>query len=246
MGKEASAMVIALIPARGGSKGIPNKNLIDVCGKPLIAWSIIQAQRTSKIDAIFVSSDSSEILEVACRYGAQPIRRPVDISGDFATSEAAVVHCLEEIKESVELIIMLQPTSPLRMPDDLNDAIQQFRKEQLDSMFSGAMLEDFLIWNKSLEGDYTSFNYDFLNRGRRQDRTPQYVENGSFYIFKPEVIHQGNRLGGRIGIYLMDSWQTFEIDSLGDLEIIKIIFDAKLKSLYEKERNVQTGSFSYV
>ena len=187
MRKESPAMVVALIPARGGSKGIPNKNLIDVCGKPLIAWSIIQARCTAGIDAVFVSSDSSAILEVASHYGAQPIKRPIEISGDFATSESAIDHGLKEIKESVEFIIMLQPTSPLRKPNDLNCAIQQFRKEQLDSMFSGAILDDFLIWNKKSEGSYVSFNYDFLNRGRRQERTPQYVENGSFYIFKPEI-----------------------------------------------------------
>ncbi len=234
MGGNAGGSVksVAIIPARGGSKGIPKKNILDFCGKPLIAWSIIPAVRTPEIDSVYVSSDSDEILQVAQRYGAKPIKRPADIAGDTATSESAIAHALNVINSPVELVVMLQPTSPLRKPDDLGKAIQQFKAEQWDSAFSGAVLDDFLIWERNGQGILKSFNYDYQKRGRRQDRQPQYVENGSFYLFKPEVLASGNRLGGSIGAYIMEFWQTFEIDSLEDLELVKIIFDQKVKPLY--------------
>ena len=99
---------------------------------------------------------------------------------------------------------------------------------------SAAKLDDFLIWEKGDSGSFKSFNYDFKNRGRRQDRKPQFAENGSFYIFKPEVIEkENNRLGGKIGIYLMDFWQSFEIDNLEDYELVKTLFDMKLKGKYK-------------
>lgn len=215
---------IAIIPARGGSKGIPGKNIMDFCGKPLIEWSILQAKSTLAVDEVFVTSDSDEILTIAKRCGAQTIQRPASISGDTASSESAILHAMEEIESEVDKVIMVQVTSPLRKSDDFANAILQFDKEKLDSLFSGAILEDFLIWQKEDNGNYNSFNYDFRQRGRRQERKPQFVENGSFYIFKPEVIKKGNRLGGKIGVYLMDFWQSFEIDSPSDIEVVKNLF----------------------
>lgn len=225
---------VAIIPARGGSKGIPKKNIIDFCGKPLIAWSILQAINTPEINEVYVSSDSDEILNVAKKYGADVIKRPVEIAGDTATSESVVEHALEVIGLPVETVIMLQATSPLRKPDDLSRAISQFKTEKWDSAFSGAILDDFLIWEKNSNGILGSFNYDYRKRGRRQDRMPQFVENGSFYIFKPDIFFStGNRLGGKIGIFLMDFWQSFEIDTLDDLELVKKLFELKLKPFYE-------------
>jgi CMP-N,N'-diacetyllegionaminic acid synthase len=223
---------IVIIPARGGSKGIGKKNIVDFCGKPLIAWSILQAIDTLEISEVFVSSDSDEILNVAKKYGAETIKRPESISSDTATSESVIEHLLYEIKVSPKEIIMIQPTSPLRKPDDLTKALHQFTAESLDSMFSGSMLNDFLIWKKTPEGILASFNYDFTKRGIRQEREPQYLENGSFYIFKPNIIRSGNRLGGKIGIYLMESWQSCEIDSFEDLELASILFNSKLKYIY--------------
>jgi len=224
-------MIIAIIPARGGSKGIPKKNIIDFHGKPLIAWSILQALNTPEIDEVLVSSDSDEILDVAKEYGANTIKRPEEISGDTASSESAIKHAIYALGYETEAVVMLQATSPLRKPDDLSRAIRQFREENWDSAFSGALLDDFLIWDKASDGSLKSFNYDYMNRGRRQDREHQFVENGSFYIFKPSIISNGNRLGGNIGVYIMDFWQSFEIDTMDDLELVKTLFDIKLKHL---------------
>lgn len=224
---------VAIIPARGGSKGIPRKNLIDFCGKPLLAWSVIQACLTPGIDEVYVSSDSEEILAVAGEYGALSIRRPSEISGDTATTESAILHALDLIPGPVDNVVLLQATSPLRKPGDLQAALKQFGEEGIDSLFSGAMLEDFLIWEQNHDGTFSSFNYDFKNRGRRQDRKPQYVENGSFYIYKPCVIRETlNRLGGSMGIYLMDFWQSFEIDNPEDVDLLRVLFQVRLLEHY--------------
>jgi len=219
--------VVAIIPARGGSKGIPGKNIIDFCGKPLIAWSIEQALGTKEIDSVYVTSDSDEILAAAEKYGANKVKRPHELSGDMAASESAIEHALSMTTREINTVVFMQPTSPLRKKDDISRALRQFNREKYDSLFSGSVLDDFLIWEKGSSGELNSFNYDYKNRGRRQDRKPQYVENGSFYIFKPEILSKGNRLGGRIGIYIMDFWQSFEIDSQKDLDMVKILFELK-------------------
>lgn len=225
---------IAIILARGGSKGIPKKNIIDFCGKPLIAWSILQAINTPEIDKVFVSSDSDEILNVAKEYGADIIKRPNEIAGDTATPESAIEHVLKIIGFSPEIVIMIQATSPLRKPDDLSRAIKQFNIEKWDSAFSGAILTDFLIWKRDRNGILSSINYDYRKRGRRQDREHQFVENGSFYIFRTNTfISNGNVLYGNIGILLMDFWQSFELDTPEDIDLVKTLFNTKLKRFYD-------------
>lgn len=228
---------IAIIPARGGSKGIPRKNVLPFHGKPLIWWSIHQAMKTPEIDTVYVSSDNAEILDLATQYGAKTIVRPDEIAGDKATSESAMVHALGVVGQDVGLVLMLQPTSPLRKPDDMSRAIQQFRSEGWDSGFSGAVLEDFLIWEKTADNTYRSMNYDYLNRGRRQDRKPQYVENGSIYLFKPEImLTQNNRMGGKIGIAIQEFWQSFEIDNSEDWGFVESLFSQHLEKLYKNNK----------
>ena len=225
--------VIAVIPARGGSKGIPKKNIKDFCGRPLIAWSILHAVNSSQVDAVYVTSDSEEILEIAKHYGAKTIKRPAEISGDTSPSESALRHALEAIGADPTVVIMLQPTSPLRKPDDINRALGQFFSEGWDSCFSGAELEDFLIWRRNKDKQLIPVNYDYKNRGRRQDRDVEFVENGSIYIFKRELFMKtGNRLGGQIGVSLMDFWQSFEIDQPKDWEFLEFFFKKYLSGFY--------------
>ena len=113
--------IAAIIPARGGSKGIPNKNIINFCGKPLIAWSILQALAVEKISSVWVTSDSEEILEIAQSYGALAIKRPSEISGNDASSESAWLHAINYIEglgKKIDLVIGMQATSPLRASSD--------------------------------------------------------------------------------------------------------------------------------
>lgn len=212
---------IAIIPARGGSKGIPRKNLTPVCGMPLIAWSVIQAIEASSIDTVYVSSDDDEILRVAESFGAQPIKRPFDISGDTATSESAWIHAINTIEESGELlnlIVGMQATSPIRESRDIDCAVAEYHNKGYDSLMSANEIEDFHIWKISEQDQAESVNYDYKNRKRRQDMQPKYLENGSFYIFKPQLIKKfNNRLSGHIGLYVMEKYKMFQIDELTDI-----------------------------
>jgi CMP-N,N'-diacetyllegionaminic acid synthase len=223
---------VAILPARGGSKGIPKKNLMPFCGKPLIAWSIEQAKEATSISSVWVSSDSDEILDAARSYGARTIKRPDDISGDTATSEAVWLHGIKHIREqgeTVDLVIGMQPTSPLREPQDLDRGVADFVAQNCDSLFSCAVLEDFYIWSRDRQGQLQSVNYDYLNRKRRQDMAEQYVENGSFYVFTPRLIEEcGNRLGKRIGVSKMEFWKSFEIDSLEGAKFCEMLMQHHL------------------
>ena len=216
------ANIVAIIPARGGSKGVPNKNIIDFCGKPLIAWTIEQCLQSKHIDNVWVSSDSQDILDVAKEYGAKTISRPDDISGDLASSEAAWMHAIEIIQRdtNIDLVFAPQVTSPLRETQDIDHAIELFQKENYDSMFSSSITEDLFFWEKDKNNKLQSINYDYLNRQRRQDIQEKIIENGSFYIFKPEVIKKyNNRFGGKIGHSKMEFWKMFEIDNIEDLRM---------------------------
>jgi CMP-N,N'-diacetyllegionaminic acid synthase len=217
--------VIAIILARGGSKGIPKKNVLNFAGHPLVAWTVIQAKASKEIDEVYISSDSSEILEIAEKYGAKTIERPLKISGDNAKSEEAIIHALSILGSKQEMIIMLEPTAPLRKADDLDNCIKMFRNENWDSGFSGALLQDFLLWKKDKNGELKSLNYDYKNQGPRQLREPDYVENGAIYIFKPEImINDKNRFGGKIGLFPNNFWQSFEIDDPEDWDLVELIF----------------------
>lgn len=223
--------VVAIIPARSGSKGIKDKNIIDFCGKPLLAWSIQQAKYSKRIDAVYVSTDGRKIAEVAKEYGAEVIVRPDNISSDYATSESALLHALSEIekKEKIDAVVFLQATSPLRKCGDIDAAIEKFVSDELDSLFSVAVLDDYCIWKKR-DGQLSSLTYDYKNRGRRQEREPYYLENGSIYIFKPEVIKKyNNRLGGKMGMYEMPISQSFEIDTRKDLYVCKTFMENMLQ-----------------
>ena len=216
--------ILAFIPARGGSKGIPNKNIKLFNGKPLIEWTIKSALKSKLINKVIVSSDSKKILSLSKKFGADVILRPKNISGDSATTESAIMHYIKNTKESFDTIVLLSPTSPLRKKKDIDNAIKEFRSKKLDSCFSASKLLDFLIWKLNKKKKYESINYDFQNRGIRQKRELNYVENGSIYVFKTKLIkYYNNRMAGKIGIYLMNLWQSFEIDEKDDWKLLETI-----------------------
>lgn len=238
--------IICIIPARGGSKGIPNKNIIDFCGKPLLAWSILQARQTRGIKDVYVSSDDDKILKIANDYHAKPVKRPDQISTDTATSESALLHALDVIEsegKKVDIVVFLQATSPLREAKDIDNAIEKLLDEQADSLFSSAKLEDFFIWKDTDQG-LISLNYDYQKRLRRQDVKPQYVENGSIYICKPEILKKYcNRLGGHIVTYEMAFWKTWEIDSLDDKVLCEWYF---MNRLIKRGVNLMTSTINLI
>ncbi len=216
--------IVAIILARGGSQGIPRKNIIDFCGKPLLAWTIEQCLAAHNVSEVWVSSDSDEILKTATKYGAQTLVRPVDISGAFATSESGWLHALKHIEAKtgvMDIVLAPQVTSPLRESSDIVQAISRFELECLDSMFSCCVAEDLFFWQKDSDSSVLkSVNYDYLNRRRRQDVPKQLIENGSFYLFRPEILRKHhNRFGGNIGYFEMEFWKMFEIDESNDVRM---------------------------
>lgn len=219
--------VQAIVLARGGSKGIPQKNIVDFCGKPLMAWTLEQCSSSEQVSDVWVSSDCDDILSLAEQYGAKTIRRPDDISGDFATSESAWLHALDHIEQhqgKVDIVLAPQVTSPLRERADIDQALAKFVDEQYDSMFSCSIVEDLFFWEKLPGEGLHSINYDYKNRQRRQDITKKFIENGSFYLFKPEILRQyNNRFGGRIGCSEMAFWKMFEIDGSDDIRMCKAL-----------------------
>lgn len=218
--------LIALIAARGGSKGVPGKNLAPFCGRPLLEWSIEQALEAEPVDSVWVTSDDDEILDAAVAAGANPVKRPPELATDESSSEDAWLHAIDEIERGGTrpgLVCALQATSPLREPADIERGVADFEEQGCDSLFSAGELHDFLIWRRD-EQEFGAVNYDPENRGHRHERTPWYVENGSFYIFTPESIRaHGNRLGGKVGITLMELWKSFEIDHPEDLKVCELL-----------------------
>ena len=224
--------VVAIILARGGSKGLPGKNIRPFCGKPLLAWTIENC-RDGGIEDIFVSSDSDEILEVGLQYGAKMIKRPDEISIDTSSSESGWQHGLdraEELLGEIDWVFAPQVTSPLREKSDVRYGIELAKTDKYDSLFSCNVIEDFFIWEDK-GGSMNSVNYDWRNRKRRQDIEQRYVENGSFYLFKSEILRKFlNRLGGRIGKVEMDSWKMFEIDNSTDFRKCEALMKEFLES----------------
>jgi len=217
---------VAIIPARGGSRGIPRKNLVPLCGRPLLAWSIQHALDASSIDEVYVSSDCDEILGVAQAFGAQPIQRPPEYAHDDATSESAWLHALnliEETRGKVDLVVGMQATSPVRDAHDLDAAIAQFESENLDSLVAACEVHDFFLWHV-VAGTAQGVNHDYRARRRRQDIPPSFLENGSFYIFRPELLRAtGCRLGGRIGVFTMAKHKMFQIDEPEDIALCEAV-----------------------
>lgn len=220
-------ITVAVIPARAGSKGIANKNLLPLCGHPLIAWSIHHAKNAVGIDSVWVSSDGDEILRMAQHYGAHTIKRPESIAGDTASSESAWHHAIDVIESKegeVARVIGVQPTSPLREPRDLTEALERFERDGLDSLLSVTEVEDFFTWKLTPEGEAQSVNYDWRHRRPRQHIEKRYLENGSFYIFTPNLLRaDANRLGGNIGLHVMARHKMFQIDNPEDVRLCEAI-----------------------
>ncbi len=215
--------ITAIILARGGSKGIPNKNILNFCGKPLISWTIENCFNAG-INSVWVSSDSEEILEISKNSGAQVLKRPSELSNDNSTSEEGWLHAINHIESfqnsKIDFVFAPQVTSPLREASDITNAIKIIDEQKLDSLFSSSVVEDLFFWEKDSLGTLESVNYDWKNRKRRQDISEKFIENGSFYFFKPEILkNNNNRFGGNIGLVKMEFWKMFEIDNKQDFRM---------------------------
>lgn len=209
--------IVVLFPLRGGSKSIPKKNIKSLAGKPLAAWTLEAAAKSSLISAVYVSTDSEEISTVVqgLGLGIKVIQRPAEFASDVASTESVMLHFMSQL--DFDLLVTIQATSPLLTTEDLDRAIIQFQQQQLDSMLSAVRTKRF-FWND----DATPINYDPLHRPRRQDFDGTLMENGAFYITKREILERYQcRLGGKIGIYEMDESTAVEIDEPEDWERVE-------------------------
>ena len=219
-------MITAFIPARGGSKTVPGKNIKEFAGKPLIIHSIEYALQSKLIEEVVVSTDNSKITRIANSAGARVINRPVELSTDTATTESAIHHYLNKFSKKPDIVVLLKATSPLRPKGSLDKALTHFTNGGYDSLLSISPTHRF-FWR--VKEDKTSYaEYDYLNRPRRQDMKPEdmrYVENGSLYIFTKEHFEKTeNRLGGKIGYVEWPEDYGMEIDTEVDFQCVEKIF----------------------
>jgi len=176
---------IAIIPARGGSKRLPNKNILSLGGIPLIAHSILYAQKNKAIiDAIYVSTDDATIKEIALQYGAKVIDRPENLSGDLEPTVSALRHVLESVQADVENVVLLQATNPLRPQNLLEEAFETYQNGNYDSLFTVSRNHQKL--GKIVANKFVPFNYTIGQRS--QDLEPLFFENGLLYITKASLI----------------------------------------------------------
>ncbi len=219
--------IISIIPARGGSKGIHKKNLQLLNNKPLVVYSIEQSLQAKLIDETYVSTEDNEIRKVSSENGAKVIDRPPELANDTTSTESVLLHAAEYLKNQFDYIVLLQPTSPMRFPKQIDEAIKLILKENGGSLLS-VYKNDSFLWNS----DGTSINYNYKHRPRRQDKEWGLVENGSIYITKREILlEEKNRLGGKIILYPMPKWMSFEIDNPFDFKLIEYL----MKSKYRRE-----------
>jgi N-acylneuraminate cytidylyltransferase len=225
MSAESSGETVAVIPARGGSKGVHRKNLREVGGVPLIARAIAAARAADGIDRVVVSTDDPEIAAVAREWGAEVVVRPAELSGDTASSESALLHVLDELKRfgiGVGILVFVQATSPFIDPADLDAAIERVRVGESDSVFSAVESWGFL-WRVGPSGA-TGINHDPRSRPRRQDRAPELLETGAFYVMDAAGFRSArHRFFGRIGAVLVPETHAIEIDTELQLELASAI-----------------------
>jgi YrbI family 3-deoxy-D-manno-octulosonate 8-phosphate phosphatase len=225
---------ICIIPARGGSKGLPRKNVLPLCGRPLLAWNILAALEACGTGNVFVTTDDAEIASVATHYGAVAIQRPADLAGDAASSESALIHALEAIRTErsglPEFFLFMQCTSPLTAAADVRAVAAALQSGKADSVFSATPSHRFL-WKTSAEGSATGVNHDSRFRLRRQDMEPEYAENGAIYGMRTEgFLQHKHRFFGKTKIHVMPEERSWEIDSPTDFDVAQVLLRKRLQA----------------
>lgn len=217
--------IVAIIPARGGSKGIKKKNLTKFCNKPLLYWTINRCLQSRKINSTWVTSNDEEILKYAKKNKANIIRRPKLISNSKSISEDAIIHAIKKIEKKINIshIVFPQVTSPIREKNEFDIAINYYLKNKFNSMFSADKIRDYFIWEKNNQ-KINPLNYSLNKRPPRQIINEKFHENGSFYIFeKKGFLKNKIRVFDKIGIYEMKQYKSLQIDEPEDIKLAEVI-----------------------
>jgi len=217
---------IAIIPARGGSKGLPRKNVRPLCGKPLIAWTIESAIAADSVEQVVVSTDDPEIAQISRRFGASVIMRPREISGDRSPSEEALLHALGELGVTEGPLAFLQCTSPLTLPQDIDGTLALL--DRADTAVTAAPWHRFL-WKESPQGALP-IGHDKGKRPMRQEREPQYVEVGAVYAMRAEgLLTHRRRFYGTTALYIVPPERGLEIDDETDFLLVESLLRRTLE-----------------
>ena len=219
--------VIGIIPARGGSKRLPRKNILELCGKPLIAWTIEAGLKSKYLDRLIVTSEDDEILDISKKYGAEIIKRPFELATDTAKTIDAVKHVLENISEKYDYVVLLQPTSPLRTAKHIDEAIELLMNKNADAIISICEVEHSPLWCNILPPDGSLVNFlreDVIDK-RSQDLEKYYRINGAIYICKiDKLLNNGSFfLKENIYAYIMDKKSSIDIDEELDFKMAEVI-----------------------
>lgn len=234
---QAEPSVVAIVPARGGSKGIVHKNLQFVGGASILQRSITNLQATATISRVYLSSDNDDYLQLASRHHAFPIKRSDLLASDTASSESALLAAISKIHESdvyPEVVVFAQATSPFIDSAAISRAVSKVQSGEFDVVFSAFETYGFL-WGEGADGSAKGINHDPGHRPRRQDREPHYMETGAFYVMRTEgFLKAKHRFFGRVGIEVVSEHSAIEIDTPEDLEIARVLarhFDSQVEAL---------------
>lgn len=218
---------IAIIPARGGSKRLPGKNIQHLGGIPLIVHSIRYAQQHPFIDTIYVSTDDAEIKAVALAHGAQVVDRPENLSGDFEPTVSALKHVLAVVGAGVENVILLQATNPLRPDTLLKEAFLKYTEGSYDSLFT--VTRNHQKFGKIIADKFVPFNYEIGQRS--QDLEPLFFENGLLYISKAKLILENTIISENAFPLVVDhSFANVDIDTKEDFEYAEYLFKKNIEN----------------
>lgn len=228
--------MIAIIPARGGSKGLPGKNILPFCGKPLIAWTIEAALKCKILDRVIVSTDSEEIANIARVYGAEvPGLRPAELAHDTASAIDVFIYLWKKLVgdkvEDSPPFVILQPTSPLRNSVDISEAIKLFHDNKADSVISVSEAAHPPVWAKKIdkEGVLSDYFESLDSMSNRQQIPVAFMPNGAIFILKRDLVqNKRNYYSDKTFPYVMPYERSVDIDNIWDFRIAEFIMNSQL------------------
>lgn len=220
--------MIAIIPARGGSKGLPGKNIRLLEGRPLIAHSIACAMQAKCIDRIIVSTDDEKIADVSRQFGAEiPFMRPAELATDTACAVDNYIYTIDRLSrecgKNIDEFVVLLPTAPLRISEDIDGAVKIFKDKSADSVISYTPETHPIRWNKYLDSNGAFENIFDDNLSNRQDLRRSYYPNGAVYVFRTSLIKMRKYYSDKSYAYVMPRSRSVDIDTLEDFEFAEYL-----------------------